>query len=653
MKFSYGNHDFKNKERGQEQVYLLTNGLGGYSSLTLIQSITRNDHGLFVAALEAPIIRYVLVSKVLEQLSIDGTIYHLTSQEFVDYTKNTAGEQYLVNFTQEYLPQWHYIINGVELIKRIVMVHDENTLAMQYEIRNETGRHVELTITPALQFCEKGTCLKKHIPFHIQDQQIQAEGITMYVHGDATLQVFDDVHFEDDVYYAYDARDGRTALGTYATACCLQYTSDTDAKWDLIFSLEDNVETSATYITKEIERQQTLIRQSGVQGELAKTLVRASDQFVVKRDSSKGKTIIAGYPFFADWGRDTMYALEGCTLTTRRFDDAKNIFRTFVQYTHKGLMPNLFKGLQPSLTSADDGPLYNTVDASLLFMQALYYYYQESKDLAFVRDEMMPTMASILDWYEKGTDFDIYMDGDGLISAGSGLHQLTWMDIRYQDELPTPRHGKAVEINAYWYNALCTYVYFAKLCDMPYAHYEACAQNVYQNFTPAFWNETTQCLKDLASGSEYDHQIRCNQIWAVSVPFSPLDEEKALLVVQRVKEKLYTPYGLRTLAIEDPQFVPEYSGHLYKRDMSYHQGTVWTFPLGSYFRAYLNVHHHSAQAKEDVRGYLSLFEDCLREGCVGQIPEIYDGLRPDESRGCFAQAWSVAEILKICKEVAS
>ena len=352
---------------------------------------------------------------------------------------------------------------------------------------------------------------------------------------------------------------------------------------------------------------------------------------------------MAGYPFCADWGRDTMYAIEGCCITTKRYQDAKDIFRTFIKYLKNGIMPNLFP-------EGGNEPLYNTVDASLLFIQGMYTYYKATKDLEFIEEAYEP-MVSVLENYIKGTDYDIKMDTDYLIKAGSGFNQLTWMDVRFDKELPTPRHGKPVEINAFWYSSLKIVNEFDKLLNKDTKKYEELAQNVKKSFNEKFWNEKENCLKDVVSGEDYDYQVRCNQIWAVSCEFSPIDNEKAKMVVNKVFDKLYTPYGLRSLSPEDVQFVPEYSGKHYKRDMSYHQGTVWTFPLGSYFRAYLKVNNYSNEAKQIVKKQLSFFEDALREGCVGQVAEIYDGLIPNESRGCFAQAWSVSEILKIYDEL--
>ena len=411
--------------------------------------------------------------------------------------------------------------------------------------------------------------------------------------------------------------------------------------FQLIFTLENELPKDIdTLILEEISRQKSLIKQADFSSDLANTLVRASDQFLSHRESTNGLTILAGYPWFEDWGRDTMFSVLGSCISTNRFNEAKNIFRTFIKYIHKGLMPNIFPegGIEP---------LYNTVDASLLYIYAIYEYYKASLDIEFIKDECYKSIQDIISWYKKGTDFNIYMDDDYLIHAGQGFDQVTWMDVRFGEILPTARHGKPVEINAYWYNALKVASYFGEKFEIDTSEYEILSNNVKKSFNENFWNDKENCLKDVVSGNDYDYQVRCNQIWAVMVPFSPLDNEKGKLVVDKVYNELYTPYGLRTLSKYDEEFVPEYGGSHFKRDMSYHQGTVWPFPLGAYYLAYLKVHNYSKEAILKVTDELSYFEECLREGCVGQIAEIYDGLYPNESRGCFAQAWSVSEILRV------
>lgn len=642
MKFIYGKNDFKNFQTGNQNCYLLTNGLGGYSSTTLINSLTRGDHSFFTAALKAPNLRKNMVSKLSEVLILDGKRIDLSSQEFVCHTKNIEGFSNIHSFKQEYLPSWTFFFDGVYIRKTIVFAHGKNTLGIKYTIENNTSFDASLEITPIFQFTDRGRTNSSKIDLEENNNIISSSNLNLYIDSNYNDKLKFDIKFENDYYFSYDAVDGRDSIGSgtsfisYIYNCASKFNVDSY----MILSLSDEKENINLLIENEIQRQKNLIDNSQFTDELAKTLVRASDQFISKRDSTNAKTILAGYPWFEDWGRDTMFAVLGSCISTRRFDDAKNIFRSFIKYTKNGLMPNLFP-------EGDKKPLYNTVDASLLYIYAVYEYYCETSDINFIKDEAFETIQSIIAWYKKGTDFNIHMDDDFLITAGSGYDQVTWMDIRFDTILPTPRHGKPVEINAFWYNALKVASFFGQIIGTDFEDYDSLSENVKRSFNEKFWNEKENCLKDVVSGKYYDNQVRSNQIWAIMMPFSPLDNTKSKLVVNKVYNELYTPYGLRTLSKYDSEFVESYSGSHFHRDMAYHQGTVWPFPLGGFLISYLKVNNNSEVSKVKVREMLEYFEPCLREGCVGQIPEIYDGLNQTRSHGCFAQAWSVSEILRV------
>nr|WP_024836149.1 amylo-alpha-1,6-glucosidase [Clostridium sp. 12(A)] len=642
MKFIYGKYDWKTMDKGQENSYLLTNGFGGYSSLSGIGSNTRNDHALLMACMVAPNHRYHMITRMEEQLSVCNKEYNISSQEFVDHTKNQTGYRYLNQFSFEDYPIWIYQVKGVEIKKQLVLVHRENSVVLQYEMTNYMDTEVILTVTPHMQFVSKGETLNSNQEFEIKDNVIKSNGLMLYCKTNGSLTEHG-TKYEKDLYFGYDARDGREAIGVSAHnhSITISVSPGSDGVLNLIYSTEPINEKKeiSDYFSQEEERQKLLITQSGVKDELAKHLVKSADQFLVERDSTRGKTLMAGYPFFADWGRDTMISMIGCCIATRRFEEAKSIFYTFMHYENKGLMPNMFP-------EGGHDPLYNTVDASLLFIGAVYEYYLVSNDLKFVK-EAYPVMEDIIEWYQRGTDYHIKMDYDGLIMAGSGLEQVTWMDVRFGDILPTPRHGKPVEINAYWFNDLKIMGYFARLLKMPERSYKELSDLVRKSFQEKFWNEKEHCLKDLVSGEAADDQIRCNQIWAVSQPFSILDRESEIKVVNKVYETLYTPYGLRSLSKFDKDFKAHYGGSLFNRDMAYHQGTVWAFPLGAYYLAYLKVNDYGEKARIKVKEQLSVLEACMREGCIGQIAEIYDGDNPTVSQGCFAQAWSVSELLRV------
>ena len=543
MKWIYGKQDWKTFERGQENCYLMTNGLGGFSSMTMTGSATRNDHAFLMACMKAPNNRYNVIHRLAEKIETEGKGYSLSSQEFADGT------------------------------------------------REEGYRNLSA--------------------------------------------------------FSYDACDGRRSTGSAKAGCriCAVIKAGEYREISVVFSVSGAAErlpapgTAGEIIRGQKEYCRELGDRAGFSSDMAECLAKSASQFIAERESTGGDTILAGFPFFEDWGRDTMIALPGICLSTRRYDEAKSILRTFARYEKEGLMPNLFP-------EGGKEPMYNTVDAALLFINCVWLYYEATKDLAFV-EEMYPVMERILDGYRKGTRFGIHMAQDGLITAGDGLDQVTWMDVRVGEILPTPRHGKPVEVNAYWYNALRIMAEFSRKRDGDGTGYGTLAEKVKKSFTEAFWMEEKHCLKDVISGTDADMQIRCNQIWAVSMPFTMLDPEREQQVVDTVFEKLYTPYGLRTLSQDDPQFRPSYGGEVLERDLAYHQGTVWVYPLGAYYLARLKVNGDSEETKEEVKAQLEVMESALREGCIGQLPEIYDGENPVSSKGCFAQAWSVGEILRV------
>lgn len=645
MKFVYGKQDWKTLERGEENCYLMTNGLGGFSSQTMIGSCGRNDHALFMACVHSPNHRYNMIHRLEEVLWIGEKKVHISSQDFAGGKEREEGFVYQSGFSFEDYPEWTYLVEGAEIIKRVVLGQGVNTIGISYDIRNRSGRDVVLDVIPHLQFVPKGELLSKEQAFSVtvsEGGQINANGqvLSFRTNGE-TMEL--PLKFHDDLFYAYDVMDGKRETGCTAVNHKITYgvLAGETGGLQMVYGMGKELPKVAALCDGVKKYRDELRRQAGFTGQIPRALSAAADQFISYRESTGKQTILAGFPFFEDWGRDTMIALTGCCLATRQFETAKSILETFMAYCQKGLMPNLFP-------EGKNAPGYNTVDASLLFILAVYEYYRRTHDTAFVKSAFQ-TMTDIVEWYQRGTDFGIKMDTDGLIMAGRDYDQVTWMDVRIGDILPTPRHGKPVEINAYWYNALRIMEEFQELLGKPMdgIDYGELAKKVRKSFSEKFWNEEAGCLKDVLSGTKADDQIRCNQIWAVSMPFSLLSPEKEKQVVEVVFRKLYTPYGLRTLAPEDKQFHPFYGGKQFDRDLAYHQGTVWVFPLGAYYLAYLKVNGYSVEAKAYVRTQLEAMEAALREGCIGQLPEIYDGENPVSSKGCFAQAWSVGEILRV------
>ena len=659
MRFIYGKQDWKTFERGEETCYLMTNGLGGFSSLSLIGSCSRNDQAVFMACTHSPNHRYNMIHRLEEQFAMGEKSVFLSSQDFQIHGKREQGYLYQNHFSFEDYPKWTYLIDGAEVTRSIILEQGKNTVGISWQIRNRSEKDVTLTVAPHLQFMPKGARLGYHPVFTMTDEAISSNGMTMYYRTNGICREVEQ-RFCDTLYYSADVEDGKIPLGRSVVTheIVFDVAAGCEDTLELIYSTDPLREGNGASVSAMIAHvkayRDSLRRQAGYTDHVAEQLAVSADQFISYRASTDGKTILAGFPFFEDWGRDTMIALMGCCLASRQFETTESILRTFMAYCDKGLMPNLFP-------EGGNKPLYNTVDAALLFVVAVYEHFRRTKNTDFVK-EAYPVMCQIVAWYRKGTDFHIRMDKDGLICAGGDLEQVTWMDVRVENILPTPRHGKPVEINAYWYNALLIMDLFADMLGedktmealdgadaavFEKISYAELAKVVKESFAAQFWNESKGCLKDVISGTLADAQIRCNQIWAVSLPFSLLEKEQEKAVVETVYRKLYTPYGLRTLAPEDAQFRPFYGGAQLDRDLAYHQGTVWPFPIGGYYLAYLKVHDYAEEAKAYVRELLEAVEAVLREGCIGQIAEIYDGENPVSSKGCFAQAWSVGEILRV------
>lgn len=642
MRFVFARQDAPSLARAQEHCFLLTNGLGGYASLSAAFSMSRADQGILVSARTAPNGRVTLVARLQETLRLGARTYHLSSQEFADGTAPEDGWRHLSALTVEDSPRWVYDVRGVRVKREVGMAFEQNAAAVVYTIENRTVEPCELTVRPLVLGFEKGHAPLERWPVSMAPGCITAGEQRIYLAANATVCP------EAPCYllqaYAHDAPDGRPEKGLVAGAGSIRMAAapGETQTLTLVFSDRESAPSAWDILAAQKARMQALRAQSGLTDPVAQQLVCAADAYVVRRASTGGKSIIAGYPFFGDWGRDTMIALTGCTLSTRRFEDARSILRTFLRYEQDGLVPNLF----PEGASE---PMYNTADAALLLVNAVGLYAEKTGDLAFAR-EAWPVLERIIRAYRQGTRHGIRMDADGLICAGEGLDQVTWMDVRVGDILPTPRHGKPVEINAYWYSALRVMDALAERLGLDLADYAHLAERVKASFA-AFWMEDKHCLKDVLSGTAADEQIRCNQIWAVTQPFSPLTPAQERAVVDTVYAHLYTPCALRTLSPDDSQYHGVYEGPQQQRDMAYHQGTAWVFPLGAYYLAYLRVHGYSAEAAQDVREALLPLEATLREGCIGQLAEIYNGDAPAFSRGCFAQAWSVGEMLRVYEKL--
>ncbi len=653
MKFEFNKTAWPTIIEGEKNCYLMANGLGGYNSMNLMGGLTRGDQAFFMAAKKAPNVRWNMITGLLETLTVDGRDYVLTSQRMQD-AADLEGFRYLESFVFDNYPEWIYKVEAITVKKTMLMVHGENTVAVQYEICNPTGRQAELSVKPMLRVTAKNTAFEPSDAdaFVFADGKITKDADTIYFATNGTVNEIKAEVF-GPLYFSQDERDGREETGlTLLNHEIMLAAEQEQSALTCIFSTNP-VSYGENYFAEQLQNHKkyvsNLMDNSRATSKLGRQLSVSADAYVSERESTGGKTILAGFPFFEDWGRDTMIALPGITMVTGRFEECKSILRTFAKYVHKGLLPNLFP-------EGDCNPMYNSVDAPLLFINTAYEYIKFSGDEDFA-EEIYPVLTPIVEAYKNGTEFHIKMDDDGLIQAGAELEQLTWMDVRVGDHLPTPRHGKPVEINAYWYSALKVMETFArKLNKTTMADsYAALAEKVKESFLAKFWNEEENCLKDVLSGNGEENQVRCNQIWVLTQPFTLLPAEREKQVIEKVREELYTTVGLRTLSPKDPAFREIYIGPMQQRDRAYHQGTTWAFPLGAYYRACMrHIRELEFAEKEEWRQHVAegikALDGWLAEGCVAQIAEIYDGGTPTISRGCYAQAWSVGELLRAVYE---
>lgn len=651
----FGKKDWTNYDRGIENEWMYTNGRSAFSGSTIIGANSRKYHGLLIASLTSPEERYMILSKVEETLIIDDEKFVLNSTKY----KNSIVEGFRCqqSFYYNGIPHFRYLVNGIVIDKKIVLEYGKNTLIIEYEIYN-TDKEASLEFNPFMCFRNPGVCNDENNLRFKEEYYDKGIKLIPKLNSELEINIFSneasicnkEQRVTDETYYDVDITTGDKYLDKFFIPGTFKVEIKPNEKKNvfLICTLEDNLKINPEEILEKEEKRISKLRNTFEDKRLlAKYLPISADHFIVNRDSIKSKTILAGYPWFLDWGRDAMIAINGITLATHRLEDAKEILRSFSIYEKNGLIPNMFPDTKQE-------PLYNTVDASLWYINAVYNYllYSNTKeDLEFVEKELYETIKRIIKEYSEGTKFSIYMDEDGLIYAGSGLDQVTWMDVRVNGIVVTPRHGKPVEINALWYNALNIAGKLAKKFQgRENNEYFELAKKVKESFNKNFWNEKDQCLYDVVSKEESDSSIRPNQIWAISLPFTMLDREKEKKVVDKVFNELYTPYGLRSLSRGHKEYHSKYIGKLLDRDMAYHQGTVWGFPIGGFFTAYCKVNDYSKESVAFVDSLLYDLESHIENQCLGSIAEIFDGDTPHSPRGCYAQAWSVGEILRVYHE---
>jgi predicted glycogen debranching enzyme len=621
-----------------------TNGTGGWASSTVSGAHSRRYHGLLVAATRPPAGRMVLLSKLEEAVVVGGNRFELGCNRYPNAV-HPRGFTHLRSFAKGLFPVFEFQAGGVTLRKTIAAVHGENTTLILYEATETEGRFT-LELTPLVAGRDYHALVRANGAIRREaDFNGGILRISPYEEVPEIFLLAPSASFEPGPAWYYDfeyevererGMDFREDLFSHGV---LRASLDPGGRLGVIVSTSDPAGRDAFELfERERERRERLFASLSTDDDVSRTLALAADQFVVRRGDNL-RTVIAGYHWFTDWGRDTMIAFPGITMVTGRFEDGKRILRAFAGSVSEGMLPNRFP-------DSGEDPEYNTVDATLWFFVAVHKYLRATNDDPFVRDELLPVLKDILEWHERGTRYGIRVDRDGLLYAGEPGVQLTWMDAKVGDWVVTPRQGKAVEINALWYNALVIYADLAGRfgAEAEQERYRRRARKVRRTFGKTFWNDEGGYLYDVVDGEGRDGALRPNQIFALSLPFPLLSGEKALRVLSIVEERLYTPVGLRSLDPQDPRYRPRYEGGPWSRDGAYHQGTVWSWLLGPLASAHANL--RGAEGRERARRIIEGVLPHLAEAGIGTVSEIFDAEPPHSPRGCIAQAWSVAEILR-------
>lgn len=605
-----------------KREWLETNGLGGFAASTITGANTRRYHGLLMAATQPPAVRHLLLSKLEETVVAGGHRFELSSNLYPGAV-HPQGYRYLVQFRLDPFPVFIFEAGGVTIEKRVFLVHGENSVVVEYE-------------------CLQGGCsleLRPLIAFRGYHDLTQANrilnGTVDEKDGVVSIQPYARL---PRLWFAHNARTiAKEGYWYFNFEYPIERERGLESHEDLYcpfmlrFDLKPHTPAVVIASTEVHQASESLAMKAA---EIARRnawddpLMAAADQFIVAR--GKLQSVIAGYPWFTDWGRDTMIALPGLTLATGRFDVARDILLAFAGVVDQGMLPNSF---------TDARPEYGAADGTLWFFEAIRQYIEYSKDAEFVRTRLYETLKDIIGWHVRSTRHGIHADTDGMLLAGDPSTSLTWMDARVAGRPVTSRHGKPVEIQALWYNALR---FVAKLAgdfgdDKARSFHDELAARAGRSFDPLFWNEHAGYYADVVNGGVQDLSLRPNQVIALSLGYCAVPDDHARRILDAVERHLLTPFGLRTLSPLDPRYSGRYEGTVVQRDSTYHQGTVWPWLLGPYITA---LRRRAPELLEPLRGFL------ISRG-TGQLPEIFDGDAPHEPRGCFAQAWSVAEILRV------
>ena len=672
MKFTKEN---LNLEEGLKKEWLITNGLGGYSSSTIIGANTRKYHGLLIAPLTPPARRFLILSKVDESIEVDGQKYDLYTNVCKEYISH--GYKYQEEFIKEEVPTFKYKVNDVEIEKTICMEYGKNTVGILYKIKNGKS-NAKLTLAPIVNYRDFHRMNTAHY-FNVR-QDIRKNKVKLVIDNNSQAPVYMHLsegeyiqHYNDtfsNMFYIEEEKRGfypeenHYVPGVYE----IEISPKQEKSISFVCSLEENIEEidvekvikkekrriNKIFINSELVNENANTKKEKEKQELIKTYLIATDNFVAYRPNFGLHTLIAGYHWFLDWGRDALIAFEGLLLIPKRFDIAREILLTMTRDIKYGLVPNGYSGY-------DNRPLYNSVDASLLLFEQIQKYLDYTDDMEFIEEELYEKLENIIDNYCIGIDVDdnnIYLDTDGLIVSGTQDTQNTWMDAKYDGKAVTPRNGKAVEINALWYNANMIMNKLAKKTKhiIKARKYKELAERCKISFNNRFYNPKKKCLFDVIG----DDKIRPNQLFALSLTYPIIDptSDIAVNIIQTVEKKLLNSYGLKTLAKGEENYVEVYEGSPYKRDISYHQGITWVWLLGLYYNSLKNMEKEAEneEIEQQLRDKIEKFVDktnktfqkeIYENGCIGSIAELYDSKKPQLPKGAVAQGWSIAEVFRI------
>ena len=667
-------------EEGLNKEWLITNGIGGYASSTIIGINTRKYHGLLIAPLTPPARRFLILSKLDEALEIEGKEYNFYSNICQNYI--SKGFEYQEKFEKVEIPIFSYKIEDILIEKSICMEYGKNTVGVLYKIKNG-NKDVTLKLTPVINYRDFHTMNTDH-NFKLR-QDINKNKIKMVIDenswtpiymktSEGTYQNYENNIFSHMFYIEEEKRgfypeENHIVPGTFQ----IKINKNEEKKISFICSLEDNIDEIDVedLIQNEKNRLDKVFKESGQiqedrnlekkeelkKQEIMKLFSIAIDNFIVYRPSFGLHTIIAGYPWFLDWGRDTLIAFEGLCLKTKKYEIAKEILLTMIRDIKYGLVPNGYSGF-------DNRPLYNSVDSSLLLFEQIQKYLEYTNDEKFIKEKLYNKLENIINNYVQGIDLDnnnIYLDKDYLISSGTKDTQNTWMDAKYAGIAVTPRNGKAVEINSLWYNALKIMEELTKKFGkkLEAKKYKELADKCKKSFVAKFYNKRRKCLFDVLG----DNKIRPNQLFALSLSYPIINpaSEEAKEIIETVEKKLLNKYGLKTLAKGEENYVEVYEGDGFRRDFSYHQGITWPWLLGLYYNSLKNIEsvQKTKKAKNEIQEKIEKFrqniyktfeKEITQTGCIGSISELYDSKRPFLPKGAIAQAWSIAEIYRIITE---